>query len=329
MKIALIADELTYSALDKETHVKKITPRNYKFILRFWKPDILLVESAWQGYKNRWKYKIATYPDHPKRNNKALQKVVAYAKTLGIPTVFWNKEDSVHFERFIESAKLFDHIFTVDENCIPKYRAVVDSKATVNTLMFAVQPAIHNFTGFNFKYHRANFVGSYSKHMHERRRMWQNMMFEATCISELGLTAYDRNSKRKSDNYRYPTLTCIEVKLGVSYTKTAQIYKDYLISLNVNTIEDSPTMFSRRLIEIIACGGIAVTNPSPAVERYFKDYCHVINNQEEAIEVFNRLKFGPSKDDLERARAGAEYIVKEHTWSHRLKKICDVIGLQP
>ncbi len=52
MKIALIADELTYNALDKETRVKNVTPRNYKFILLFWKPDILFVESAWQGHKN-------------------------------------------------------------------------------------------------------------------------------------------------------------------------------------------------------------------------------------------------------------------------------------
>ena len=120
MKIALIADELTSNSLNIEVNIKHITLLNYKLILNFWKPDILFVESAWQGYKNRWKFKIASYPDYPKRNNNKLKKIVKYAKSLGVPTVFWNKEDGVHFDRFIESAKLFDHIFTVDENCIPK-----------------------------------------------------------------------------------------------------------------------------------------------------------------------------------------------------------------
>ncbi len=328
MKIALIADILTSNSLGLETKTCEITPLNYKMILKFWKPDILFVESAWQGHRNRWKYKIASYPDHLRRNNKRLARVVAYAKRLGIPTVFWNKEDEVHFERFIESAKLFDHIFTVDENCIHKYKEEVNNTVTVNTLMFAVQSKIHNFTGFNFKYTRANFVGSYSHYLHDQRRRWQNMMFTSASRSDLGLTAFDRNSDRNSQNYRYPQMNDLEVLPAVSYEKTTQIYKDYMISLNVNTIEDSPTMFSRRLIEILACGGIAVTNPSVAVDELFKEYCHVVSSLEEMDELFERIqKFGLSEDDKEMARAGAEYVKQNHTWTHRLEEIKQIIGL--
>ncbi len=328
MKIALIADILTSNSLGLETKTCEITPLNYKMILKFWKPDILFVESAWQGHRNRWKYKIASYPDHLRRNNKRLARVVAYAKRLGIPTVFWNKEDGVHFERFIESAKLFNHIFTVDENCIHKYKEEVNNTVTVNTLMFAVQSKIHNFTGFNFKYTRANFVGSYSHYLHDQRRRWQNMMFTSASRSDLGLTAFDRNSDRNSQNYRYPQMNDLEVLPAVSYEKTTQIYKDYMISLNVNTIEDSPTMFSRRLIEILACGGIAVTNPSVAVDELFKEYCHVVSSLEEMDELFERIqKFGLSEDDKEMARAGAEYVKQNHTWTHRLEEIKQIIGL--
>lgn len=297
-------------------------------MLRFWKPDFVLVESAWHGYRSIWKFKIASYPDYPKRNNRKLQKVVSFAKQQGVPTVFWNKEDGVHFDRFIDSAKLFDHIFTVDENCIPKYRARVDKHVTVNTLMFAVQSTIHNFTGFNFKHNRANFVGSYSHHIHDNRRVWQDMVFNVSSEIELGLTVFDRNSKRKSSDYRYPGLKNMEVKPAVKYGDTAQIYKDYLVSLNVNTIEDSETMFSRRLVEIIACGGIAVTNPTPAVERYFKDFCHVVSSEKEAFSLLSRLKNGPSTEDLKRAKAGAEYVAQEHTWAHRLEEIANIIGLK-
>ena len=327
LKVALISDALTRFCLPFECRLRDVTPLNYKFILSFWVPDLLFVESAWLGRGNTWKYKIASYPESFQRNNHKLTSVVNYARDRGIPTVFWNKEDDVHFDRFINSAKIFDHIFTVDENCIPRYRAAANLSATVHTLVFPVQPAIHNFTGFNFKHHRASFVGSYNRQVHDRRRVWQGLMFDAASSTGLGLTAIDRNSDRKSNQYRYPTLPGLTVLPAVSHSQTAQIYKDYLVSLNVNTIENSGSMYSRRLVEILACGGIAVTNPSPAVDRFFKDYCHVVHNAEEAVDLFSRLKHGPSSDDLMRAEAGARYVLAEHTWAHRLEDIVRVVGL--
>ena len=330
LKIALISDQLTRDSLKEESSVKikNITPLNYKIVLRFWKPDILFVESAWQGYKNKWKYKIASYPDYPKRNNEKLKKVVKYAKALGITTVFWNKEDGVHFDRFVNSAVLFDHIFTVDENCIPKYKALVDKAVTVDTLMFAVQSKFHNFTGLNFNSTKANFVGSYSTHIHDKRRYWQDMMF-ALSSKINGLVVFDRNSERKSPNYRYPKLKNLEVFSSVPYDQTAQIYKEYLISLNVNTIEDSSTMFSRRLVEIIACGGVAITNSTPAVEKYFKEYCYTFKTKEELEELLKRFQNdGLSDIDKQRLIEGAIYVSKYHTWTHRLQEIKNTIGIK-
>lgn len=326
LRIALVSDALTQSSLNAECDVITLTPQNYKFALKYGRPDLLFVESAWQGHREKWKFKIAAYPDHPGRSNKALAALVACARDAGIPTIFWNKEDGVHFDRFIDSARLFDHIFTVDENCIPRYRAVVGAGVSVDTLLFAVQPATHSFSEFDFKYNRSNFVGSYSRHIHDARRHWQNMFFDAALQTGLGVTAVDRNSARKAAHYRYPDSANLTVLPAVTHAQTAQIYKDYLVSLNVNTIEDSATMFSRRLVEILACGGIAVTNPSPAVARYFQDYCHVVQTSTEAQALFERLKHGPDRRDLERARAGAEYVLREHTWAHRLEEVITVIG---
>lgn len=325
IRVALIADELTREALRHECTVLDLTPANFPKMFRNGKPDFLFVESAWNGYRSAWKFQIAAYPDRPERSNKRLAEVVKLATSLGIPTVFWNKEDGVHFDRFIDSAKLFDHIFTVDENCIANYRAHVGKHVTVQVLPFAVQPAIHYFSGFRFKHCRAVFAGSYSRHLHDGRRHWQDAVFGAALSSGLGLTVIDRNSSRTSKVYRYPE--CIEeVKGAVSYPRTANIFRDYLVSINVNTVVNSRSMYSRRLVEILACGGIAVTNPTLAVERYFKDYCHSVQTAEEAFELFQRLRRGPSADDLERAAAGAHYVAEHHTWRHRLEKIGQTLG---
>jgi spore maturation protein CgeB len=324
--IVLVADTLTNASLHHEARTIPLGPTNHLWRLPLTNPDFLLVESAWQGPRNRWKYRIASYPDHPNRNNHALKKLVAHARERGIPTVFWNKEDGVHFDRFIDSARLFDHVFTVDANSIPRYKAVMGEHASVHPLLFAIQPRTHGFTGFDFKHRSANFVGSYSVHVHPNRRRWQDRLFGAACASGLGLTVIDRNSERRAEHYRFPMLPGISVQPAISHADTARIYRDYLVSLNVNTIEDSPTMFSRRLVEIIGCGGIAVTNPTPAVDALFKDFCHVVSSEDEARELFARLRHGPSPQDLERARAGAEYVAQHHTWRHRLEQIAAVVA---
>lgn len=327
LSIALVADELTTACISAQCRVLRVTPLNYRWVLSFQKPDLLFVESAWSGHRETWRYKVASYPDRFRATNRKLKSVVTYARHRGIPTVFWNKEDGVHFDRFIDSARLFEHIFTVDENCISKYRSVVDATTSVNTLMFPVQAATHNFEGFNFRFNRANFVGSYSHRIHDRRREWQNLMFGACGEAGLGVTVFDRNSDRKSVNYRYPETMGLEILPAVPHQETAAIYKSYLVSLNVNTIEDSASMYSRRVVEVLACGGILVTNPTPAVEKYFKEYCHFVHDRSQAVELLHRLKSGPSKDDLERAEAGARYVMREHTWAHRLRDICDVVGI--
>lgn len=326
LRIGLVADTLTAACLAPECCVVQLTPFNYPYVLRFWKPDLILVESAWEGRRGAWRYRIAAYPDHPRRNNNALRGLVRLAREQGIPTAFWNKEDGTHFERFIDSASLFDHVFTVDANSIPRYRAALGDDRTVQALMFAVQPRIHAFQGFDFRYRRASFVGSYSRHLHGARRARQDMLFAAA--SGIGLTLFDRNSARRSPNYRVPPLPHLEVLPRVPYSRTADIYRHYVASLNVNTVEDSATMFSRRLVEILGCAGIAVTTPARSVERLFAPYCHVVETPGEARELCDRLALGPAPDDLARARAGADYVRREHTWSHRLAQLVAACGLR-
>jgi len=327
LKVGLVADELTRSCLRHECRVVDLSPSDFVRRLEQDRPDLVFVESAWHGHREAWKYRVAAYPDHPERDNADLARLVSHARALGIPSVFWNKEDGVHFERFIASARLFDHVFTVDENCIPRYRAELGPDKTVQPLLFAVQPTMHHPSGVAPRHMRANFVGSYSRHIHTSRRELQDMLFEAA-TAELGLTVFDRNSGRRSANYRYPEHLALEVRPAVPHEATAAIYGDYLVSLNVNTVQDSATMFSRRLVEIMACGGLAATTPALSVERLFLPFCHVVHSDAQAHELFARLKRnGLSAQDREMAAAAADHVLRHHTWSHRVRQILDTLDL--
>lgn len=321
LKIALIADEITEPCLSYECKVMNVTPSNYKLIIKYWRPDLLLVESAWNGYKRKWRKKIASNSQSQSRD---LDEVVQYAQSHKVPTVFWNKEDGIHFNDFVDKAILFDHIFTTDSNMIPEYqKRILDSTTTVNVLMFAVQPNLHNPYNSPTRLKQFCFVGSYTKDRHPERLHFQNLLF--TSAQDFGLVIYDRNSYLSSDNYRIPQNIKATIKPGILHIKTGDVFKKYQGYLNVNTVVDSPTMFSRRLIEIMACGSPIISSPSQAIEVQFSEYVSVVTNEEETKVAL--LKLSEPYDNATKLllKEGAHLILQNHTYAHRLEQILDVI----
>lgn len=322
LKIALVADDLTRTALAHECQIRNVSPRNYRRVVRDWRPDLLLVESCWRGHRDAWRYRVASYPDHPKRNNRALANVVRFAREENVPAIFWNREDGVHFERFIDSAKIFDRVLTVDETMVPAYRSHLGLQAHIGTMMFAASRSLH-FPTWERPDGRAAFVGSYGTHVHDARRAWQDMAFEAA--RPLGLTIFDRNSDRKPLHYRYPNKPWIETLPAVPHTRTPAIYRRHLVNLNVNTITNSTTAFSRRLVEILACGGFVVTNGSKAVQEHFADLCFSTDQPEEAADFFRRVaRDGLLSCEQEMRRAAHADIHRHHSWCNRLPTIIEM-----
>lgn len=326
LRVALVADEITRSCLAHECRLVDLAPQSFESTLRRQRPDFLFVESAWQGRRDAWKFRIASYADHPERNNADLVRLVAAARDLGIPAVFWNKEDGVHFERFIDSARLFDIVFTVDATCIGRYRERLGNEVRLGVLPFAVQPALHGFSGIGERAPEACFVGTYNRHIHPGRLARQDMLLE-TAAAILGLTAIDRNSNRRGPNFRYPAWPGLSVRPRLPHDRTAEVYKSHLVSLNVNTVEDSDTMYSRRLIEILACGGLAVSTPSRAIDAMFKDCCHMVSMREEAQALFERLRReGYGARDREMIATASSLVLREHTYARRLDTVLDALG---
>lgn len=327
LKMALVADYFTTDCLSVECRIRNMTRHNYRDIIRNWKPDLVFVESAFHGVGGSWRYELARQPKWLRWGRpKVIFDLLAFARSCGVPTVFWNKDDGFFFEHFIDVAKAVDHVFTADIACVERYRQHLAPDTSVHVLMMPYQPRFHYFDGFNFTHYEVCFTGSYYRRILPERRRFLDMVFDAGAQAGMKVNVFDRNHDRFSRyfEFRYPDNDHLVIHPRVSHRKTADIYKKYALSLNVNSVAESGTMYSRRLLEILACGGIAVTNPSRAVDRYFRDYCLVVDSHESAQALFSRLKHGPSKNDLERAEAGAAYVRQHHTWAQRLEAICAV-----
>lgn len=330
LKVAVVSDYFTADCLSVECRIKVLTPANYREVIASWQPDLVFVESVFHGVGGAWRYELAKQSRWMRlQKPTAIYRLVEHARARGIPTVFWNKDDGAFFDAFIDVAQAFDYVFTTDVDCVERYRQRVPDDVPVNVLIMPYQPAFHQFTGFNFTKNEACFTGSYYRRILNERRRFLDLMFDACADAQMPLNVYDRNRDRLSRHFefRFPRHSHLVLHGSVPHRETAAIYKAHTVSVNVNSITDSDTMCSRRLLEILACGGIAVTNSSRAVDHLFNAYCHVVTTREEASELFSRLRHGPTTRDKERAAAGADYVRQHHTWAHRLETLASVVNL--
>ena len=107
LRIAGIVGTRLYEGLRHEGHLSLLTPRNADRVLRFGKPDLLLVESSWTTATGHW-YMAQT--DHGLGSRQLLE-VLRIAKHAGVPTAYWVTAGHEYHMHFRNLATAFDHVF--------------------------------------------------------------------------------------------------------------------------------------------------------------------------------------------------------------------------
>jgi hypothetical protein len=166
--------------------------------------DLVFVESAWKGNDGAWQYHLTgTSAPQP-----VVVEMLAAARASGIPTVFWNKEDPVHFEDFLDVARLFDHVYTTDVGRVEAYREALGHDR-VGVMPFGAQPALHNpvRTHGEGPGRDVAFAGSWFAHKYPERREQAEMLLggalDVTPRLETGLEIFSRFSGQ-GDQYEFP-----------------------------------------------------------------------------------------------------------------------------
>ena len=324
LRMAVIFDEFTTASYQNECELITFTPDNWEEVLIDNTPDLLMVESAWEGYNGSWNKRVGYYGEESIAPLKAL---VKWCNEKNIPTIFWNKEDPVHFDRFIETAKYFDHIYTTDGDMIPEYQKRV-GHTKVYALPFAAQPTIHNpIKIVDKKENMACFAGSYYRH-HENRCIDMDRVFDGA--AKYGLVIYDRNFEKNQNgempNHQFPDRLKPFIKGNLRYYEIDKAYKGYKVVINVNTVKESPTMFSRRVFEALACGSPVVSTYSQGIENIFGDLVDISEDEKEIDNAF-KLLLTNEKHYNQRAQVGIRKVLTSHTYSNRLETIVKNAGL--
>ncbi|WOQ74013.1 glycosyltransferase [Bacillus stratosphericus] len=320
LKMAAIFDEFTRACFAEECRLIQFTPDNWLETLTKELPDILMVESAWQGNNGSWFKRVGNYGEE---QNKALFDLISWCNAKNIPTVFWNKEDPVHYNRFIATAKHFDYIFTTDEDRIPFYKEEVGHE-NVYSLPFAAQPKIHNPVKIqDERINKACFAGSYYR-LHEERSIDMDRILDIA--TEYGLDIYDRNYEKTSaglmPNHSFPEKYMQNIKGSLKYYEIDRAYKGYKVMINVNTVKHSPTMFSRRVFEGLACGTPVISTYAKGVENLLGDLVYISEDHEEIRNAFDTL-LNSEENYRDKAVKGIREVLTHHTYTHRLSEIIE------
>jgi len=324
LRVAGIADEITSSCLAPDCEWRPV-PSEWEELMTDWQPDLLFVESAWAGNDGQWQYQIGSY-EHPLyRGLPQLRLLLDWCEQHDIPTVFWNKEDPVHFDRFREAAPLFQHVFTSDVNRVQAYTDLAGRTKTVDPLPFAAQPQIHNpVRRPGGRSSSPCFAGTYYNDRHPSRRKSLEDLLDAAIPH--GLVIYDRMHGSSGDNYAFPERFRPHIVGRLPYDRLIDVYKGHDVFLNVNSVIDSPTMFSRRVFELLACDTAVLSTDSVGVRAIFGDTVPIAESLPQASTALDRLAEDPAwRSDL--VRRGRRLVLREHTYRRRLETVAHRCGI--
>jgi glycosyltransferase involved in cell wall biosynthesis/spore maturation protein CgeB len=310
LKVAGIMDEFTFHSYAPECDLLQLRPDEWRNQIDTFKPDFIFIESAWKGVSDSWKGLISNCTED-------VSGLLNYGREQGIPSIFWNKEDPVHFSTFIPVASLVDHVFTTDVDCLPAYKKALGHDR-VSLLPFAAQPSTHNPIEKFTRKDSFNFAGSYYLRYPERQRDFAALVDTVSSIRPVEI--YDRNFDNPHPHYEFPQRYTPMILGSLPFAEIDRAYKGYRYGINMNTIKQSQTMFARRVFELLASNTVVVSNFSRGVRLMFGD---LVVCSDEASEIKRQLA-PVCRTDLAYRKfrlLGLRKVMSQHTYRQRLEYI--------
>jgi glycosyltransferase involved in cell wall biosynthesis len=310
LRMAAVMDDFTWHSYAPECNLLQLTPEHAISELESFKPELLFIESAWRGKDGLWDRKIGTLSHE-------LKDVLAWCKARRIPTMFWNKEDPIHFESFLTTANQFDYVFTTDIDCISRYKAALKHD-NVFLLPFASQPKTHNPVEIYRRKDAFCFAGAYYVRYPERIKDLENYISELPQFRKVEI--FDRNFGKNDPNYQFPPLYQPYIVGTLPFNEIDKAYKGYRYSINLNSIKQSQSMYARRVYELLASNTVTVSNFSRGIRLMFGDLVITTDNGGEMMQRLKRLANDTETADKLRL-AALRKVMQEHTYARRLAYI--------
>lgn len=308
-RILLIADAFSRAGYGgTSARIKNLLPNTSASDVLSFQPNIFFVESAWQGVNDEWHGKLSP-------PGAEVIEYLTLCKLHGIPSIFWNKEDPVHFGTFISLAKYFDYVATTDIDCIPRYMKVL-GHGRVFLLPFAAQPRLQTPLLTHTRSNGFSFAGSWYQRYPERQNDFRKLLKVVLKFGQLDI--YDRNYHSQKTETQFPAEYAQFIKGNLAFDEIDRAYKGYRFALNINTVKHSQSMFARRVFELMCSNTLVISNASKGMRIFFGDLI-LSSDEPEALETQLKAVYTDHLAYRKRCLLALRKVLSEHTYEHRLE----------
>ncbi|MDJ0351342.1 glycosyltransferase [Pseudarthrobacter sp. PH31-O2] len=320
LRVAAIMDEFTTHAFTKACSLFPLSVEKWQADIEAARPNLLLVESAWEGNGGAWRGKI-------NHLSPELIELVSWCRNRSIPTVFWNKEDPVHFNSFVSSASIFDFVFTTDFDSVQNYMSRF-GHSNVFVLPFFGEPKLHSPLQTLPRLPGFSFAGTYYARYPERQQNFESII-DAT--SEIGDTViFDRRFGGTDPAFVFPEKYGPLIQGNLPFSEVEKSYKGFEFGINLNSVKQSQTMYARRALDLMVSNTHVVSNYSRGLRLMFGD---LVVSSDDANEIQRQVRLLLDPADTAKTSVLAAYkrllalrkVLSEHTTANRLEYVAEKI----
>lgn len=318
-RIGIICDNFLFKSFEGLANFVPITPGNYADVEEL---DLVLLVSTWRGITDE-EWAGVAQRNSPLQEH-LLEVVIPHFKSKDIPVVFYSKEDPPNYQHFLPFARVADVIFTSAEEMLPKYREECPNAVHHGVLPFGVNPRHHSPLGHrNGTSEIIPFAGSWFNHKYHSRGRWGSQLFTGVATSNTHeLLIFDRNSHLNRERYFFPIEFAGAILPAIGHDELLELLRLSDIAINLNSVQDSMTMFANRVVELQATGTLVLSNYNAGINSLYPQV-HTVNSARDIKALLETL----NQDELRRAQADGIRDVFTNDLTHfRIDSILESVG---
>lgn len=317
-RVGIIADTFLAKSLHGTAEFVHVMPTGWEEQVEG--IDMLLVTSAWRGLEGEWWGVSIMSPER----DLLLEQIIPAVKARGIPVVFYSKEDPPNYSKFLGIARHCDVILTSAEEMIPRYENDAPDAQTYAALPFGVSYLHHNPLGSMRMTERVwTFAGSWHRQKYHQRRQAAMNIFSGLIDAGQQLYIFDRNSELGLEKYHFPQAYLANLFHAIDHSDLLQLQRLLPVAINLNSVQNSQTMFANRALELQAMGTQIMSNYNAGLNSQFP---HILmpDSRVDARDWALTL----SDNDIYRAQlAGVRAAFTGNTAFERMSTILESAGL--
>lgn len=319
IRVGIIADEFLFKSFANTADFVPLTPQNYQEFVG--DLDLVLVTSSWRGLSGEW---VGASQRNSRIRKLIETSLIPAFQAAGTPVAFYSKEDPPNYAVYLSTAQLCDYVFTSAAEMVDRYAADCPRAKAIGVLPFSVDFEHHNPIGS--RRHRLDdvvFAGSWHNHKYPERRNAAYQIFDGVIASGRRLRIIDRNWELGQEKYRFPQHYLPYVEPAIAHDELLRIHRTSDISINLNSVVDSTSMYANRVVELQAMGCTVLSNYNAGVNDRFPN----VYMPESAFDTADILASLDAGHLYRNQMAGLRNVYTSHVNFDRMHSLLSTCGL--